>query len=268
MAYTRKRKYSSYMGGARVGRLQSRYQKRAVQKQMKRRRTVSFGSSVVNRVNQLYRMIETKESRGVTLTNVQLPHNNLYVLTANPLNTGNGTQDVMTGVGDRIGDRITIRGLKATFFLEGAISRSKVYFRVMLVKMAKGETLTRATLFTGSAANKMIDTVNTERFTILAQKTITVQPPSTAPASVDASGIGTIVSQNNITTGNRILKFWVPGTRFGRGGNMQYENAGTQPKFFDYRWVILAYDWYGTPQDVNNVGVINECFTKLYYKDA
>lgn len=265
MAY--KRKYSSISRGSRGGRMTSRYQKRAFARAGKKLRRAGY-ASVNNKVNTLYRMIETKESRGVTLTNIQLPHNNLYVITGNPLNTANGNQDPMTGVGDRIGDRITIRGLKATFFLEGAISRSKVYFRVMLVKMAKGETLNRGTLFTGNSTNKMIDTVNTERFTILAQKTITVQPPSTAPAGVDATGVGTIVSSNNITTGNRILKFWVPGYKFGKGGNITYENAATQPKFFDYRWVILAYDWYGTPQDVNNVGVINECFTKLYYKDA
>lgn len=232
------------------------------------KRTPYVRPALASRVNRLYSMIETKESRGVTLVNVALPHNNLYVLTANPLNTANGSQDPMTGVGDRIGDKITIRGLKAVFFLEGALQRSKVYFRVMLIKMAKGETLTRATLFAGNSANKMIDTINTERFTILAQKIITVQPPSTAPSGVDAAGIGTIVSNNNITTGNRILRFWIPGRKFGRGGNMTYENAATQPKFFDYRWCIVSYDWYGTPQDVNNVGLINECYTKLYYKDA
>lgn len=267
MAYTRKRKYSSYMSGARVGRMQSRYQRRAVQGVIKKARKAAI-STVAAKVNNLYRMIETKESRGITLVNIQLPHNNLYVVTANPLNTSNGTQDPMTGVGDRIGDRITVRGMKAVFFLEGAIQRSRVYFRVMLVKMAKGETLNRGTLFAGNSTNKMIDTVNTERFTILASKTITVTPPSTAPAAVDAAGIGTIVSSNNITTGSRILKFWVPGYKFGKGGNVTYENAATQPKFFDYRWVIVAYDWYGTPQDVNNVGVINECYSKLYYKDA
>lgn len=262
-----KRKYSGYPT-ARGGRMSRKYAGTFIKRLSRPGTRVLKRPKLVQRVDNLYRMIETKESRGVTLTNIQLPHNNLYVVALNPLNTANGSQDPMTGVGDRIGDKINIRGLRAVFFLEGALQRSKVYFRVMLVKMAKGETLNRGTLFAGNSTNKMIDTVNTERFTILASKTITVQPPSTAPSGVDAAGIGTIVSNNNITTGNRILKFWVPGNKFGRGGNITYENAATQPKFFDYRWVIVSYDWYGTPQDINNVGVINECYTKLYYKDA
>jgi hypothetical protein len=54
----------------------------------------------------------------------------------------------------------------------------------MLIKMAKGDTINRATLFKGAADNKMIDQLNTERYTVVAQKTLTVQPPNAAPSGV------------------------------------------------------------------------------------
>ena len=52
---------------------------------------------------------------------------------------------------------------------------------------------------------------------------------------------------NGIAT--KVIKMWVPGRKFGRGGNLQYENNSYQLKFFDYKVVMLAYDWFGTPQD-------------------
>ena len=48
-----------------------------------------------------------------------------------------------------------------------------------------------------------------------------------------------------------------------------YENASpNQVKFYDYRLCCVAYDWYGTPQDLNTVGFVNDGFVKIYYKDA
>lgn len=268
MPYKRKRSFYVQRGRAALLRHRLTPMGGTIWGAKRRRIAASRGRAVIQRVNNLYRMIETKESRPVSVVNLALAHNNVTVLSGNPLSTTNGTDDVMAGVGQRVGDRISIRGMKACFFVEGALQRSKVYFRLMLIKMAKGDTLTRGTLFTGIAANKMIDLVNTERFTIVAQKIITVTPPSTAPSGVDAAGIGTIVSNNNITTGNRIVKFWIPGNKFGKNGNIVYENGASQVKFFDYKWCIVAYDWYGTPQDVNNVGIVNEAYSRLYYKDA
>jgi hypothetical protein len=62
---------------------------------------------------------------------------------------------------------------------------------------------------------------------------------------------------------------WIPGTKFGHGGNIQYEStSGVQGKFYDYQICILAYYWFGTPQDANVVGNLNESITKLYFKDT
>jgi hypothetical protein len=86
------------------------------------------------------------------------------------------------------------------FFVEGAINRSKVYFRFMLVKMAKGDTLNRTNLFKGIAGNKMIDQINTERFTIVAQKIINVTPPNPGAASLTAL-TGGVISATRVGRG-------------------------------------------------------------------
>lgn len=224
-------------------------------------------NSVASRVNHLDRMIETKEGSN-TLVNAQLPHNNTYIWNVNPLFTTAGTGDPINGIGNRIGDKIALKGMAACFFVEGALGRSKVHFRIMLMKGPRGASFNRADVFKGMSSNKMIDQLNTEKYSILAQKRFNVSPPN-APADA----LNVVNGEVNQAlpagiTGNKIVKFWIPGRKFGKGGAISYENGSDNPKFYDYRWVVVAYDWYGTPQDLNTVGIINECWLKLYYKDA
>lgn len=229
-------------------------------------------------VGRLLKTIETKEGQWKTGVNIGLAHNNLTVIQAPgsgqpflnvfQINVGALDQDMSNGNGQRVGDEITVQSVKYQGFLEGALQRSKVYFRFMLVKCAKGDLPTRATLFKGNADNKMIDEINTERYTILASKIMNVTPPNPPPNTVSATGVaepGVLAG----VTGNRIFKVTIPGRKFGRNGVVKYENGSNhQVKFFDYVPVIVAYDWYGTPQDVNTVGRINEMYAKIRFKDA
>jgi len=64
------------------------------------------------------------------------------------------------------------------------------------------------------------------------------------------------------------MKVTIPGRKFGRSGVIRYENGSNQVKFFDYVPLFVVYDWYGTPQDINNVGRINELYAKIRFKDA
>lgn len=266
MPLTRKRKYSSYMSGARVGRMQSRYQKRAVQGVLKKARKAAF-ATVAHKVNNLYSMIETKESTQSVADNTNLTHNNIVYL-SNPFTVSQGTGDPMAGTGNRIGDRITVKGSLLKGFVECSLSRPKIFVRIMLIKYAKGDDPTRATLFKGDSGNKMIDQVNTDRYTILAQKIINVQTSNNAPSTIGAL-TGQVTAGTAAGIGTRTFKIWVPGYKFGKGGNVQFEDSsGSQPKFFSYRWLCFAYDWYGTPQDTNTVGQMNSCYSKLYFKDA
>jgi len=207
-----------------------------------------------------------------------LAHNNVTVVTDSVFGTAlncfriiAGTTDPMeANNGNRIGDQISIKGLLIRGMVENALARPKVFFRIMLLRGAKGETFDRSTIFKGACANKMLDQVNTERFSIVAQKIFTANASNVAASGVETplvSGAPLIATAGGV--GTKTFKFWIPGAKFGRNGNIQFENlSATQVKFYDYRLVIAVYDWYGTPQDINNVGKLNELYTKLYFKDA
>lgn len=231
--------------------------------------------NVRRRVGNLERMIETKEGCR-RVTGVQLSHNNLTVLNDadgnvfNPFISAQAAGDPMAAGGmNRIGDKITVKGLKLKFFVQAALDRSKVYIKFYLVRMAKGDTLDRTTFFKNACANKMIDQVNTERFTIIASKRVSLKSSNTVAANFSSiNGVPTSGTPAGLP-GSAILSMWIPGRKFGRGGNVQYENNSTsQLKFFDYRLCAVVYDWNVTPQDFNNVGYINDGYCKLYFKDA
>lgn len=229
--------------------------------------------STAQKVNKLYKMIETKETTQTSSANVSLAHNNVTIVQSggadlNIFKTYNNTDDPMAGVGSRIGDQISVRGVKIVAFMENALERSKVHYRMMLLRCPRGVVPSRTNLFKGDSGNKMIDAVNTERFTIVWGSTFNINvgnQPGNALLSSSGVPIQTITMAGQ---GTRVIKAWIPGMKFGRGGNLQYENGGVDVKFYDYKLVIVAYDWYGTPQDLNNVGKINELYTKVYYKDA
>jgi len=243
---------------------------------IKRRKLINQVSNLVRRVSTIDRSIETKEA-AYRITNVQLPHNNVTVFNNsagtvfNPFQMGQGAQDYMGLGGDRVGDKIQVKGLLFKFFVEASLGRSKCYFRFMLIKCAKGDTIDRGTLFKQVSGNKVIDQINTERFTIVSQKVLNVSAPNltalglTAPLTNGVPSTGTVAG----ITGNKIFTMYVPGKKFGRDGIVTYEHgSNTQVKFYDYRLCCVAYDWYGTPQDVNNVGFVNDGFVKIYFKDA
>jgi len=54
---------------------------------------------------------------------------------------------------------------------------SDVTFRLFVVRSAKGDTPTTVTLWQGASGNKMLDTFNTERFTILYSKYVKILAP-------------------------------------------------------------------------------------------
>lgn len=220
-------------------------------------------------------MIETKEGCR-RVTGVNLAHNNLTVCNDadgnvfNPFISAQNAGDPMAAGGmNRIGDQISVKGLKFRFFVQGDPQRSKVYIKFYLVRMAKGDTLDRSTFFKNACGNKMIDQINTERFTVIASKRVSLSASNAVAANYSTiTGVPTSATVAGIP-GTGILDLWVPGRRFGRNGRVQYENNSTsQVKFYDYRLCAVAYDWSATPQDVNNVGYINDGFVKIYFKDA
>lgn len=244
----------------------------------KRRRTGGLSAAVARQgrlVRQIWSTIETKEATRSTAASVGFYHNNVGVIQdsaggtfLNPFLITQGTADPMTGsAGARIGDTISVKGLLIKGFFENSLDRARVYYRFMLIKCAKGDTVDRTTLFKGDSANKMIDQVNTERFQIIAQKVFTIDCTNNAPHGLAVGGYPSTGTAAGI--GTRVFKMWIPGRKFGKYGRVQFENgAAQQLKFYDYKMCLVVYDWYGTPQDINIVGQINELYTKVYFKDA
>lgn len=235
----------------------------------------------INRVNNLYKMMETKELTWTTAANQALAHNQTTQLADSIGNSLNIFRCTIQGAGDpmdansgqRIGDQLTCKGVLIKGFFENALTRPKVFYRVMLLKGAKGDAFSRATIFKGDSNNKMMDQINTERYTVIAQKTFSITNSNPGSADVaTAAGVpttGATSQQWYGAIGTKMIKMWIPGYKFGNGGRIQYESGSvSQVKFFDYRVVVVVYDWYGTPQDINTVGRINELYTKTYFKDA
>jgi hypothetical protein len=224
------------------------------------------------------RNIETKESQeranfGTNIQNCQ--HNNILLLqnlqrgaVYNMFTNSNGAGDSMAAnLGQRIGDQIMLKGVSIKMMLENPVDRSNTHYRIMVIRGAKGETFDRNSLFKGKSDNKMLDVINNERFTVVAQKIVNLKAANGTANSITLVGQpGTSVHAGMAT---RLVSMWIPGSKFGKGGNIQYENASSsQVKFYDYRICILCYDWFGTPQDANTVGKVNDLISTLYFKDA
>ena len=203
--------------------------------------------SVVN--TMVARKLETKPSVRALGESLQISHNNFQIIENGNtfFRTENGTGDPMTGTGGRIGDEITLKGISFNMMIELDIRYSDVTFRIIVIKSAKGDTPTRSSLFRGLSDNKMLDKFNTERYTIVAQKFVQLKTPNAGTTGamgtrilplpiVPSTGFNANVDANSmISRATKIVKMYVPGTKFGRNGTLKYEDLSTTHlKFFDY----------------------------------
>lgn len=221
------------------------------------------------------RNVETKTSQETSTDGQEIFHNDMVQVTGNLLATVQGTDDSEVGRGDRIGDRITLKGVSLKFFLELNERYSDVTFRILVIRSARLDYPSRASLFNGESGNKMMDTIKKERFSVVAQKWVKIKAPnqSVNPAGQTGAGSGvyyqdTANFQPTLSRATRIVKMWIPGFKFAKGGHLQYEDASINTKFFDYTVQVYAYSNYSTLQDVYYVGRVNEFLSKMYYKDA
>lgn len=231
--------------------------------------------ALVNKV--LKSKIETKQSTTTITDGQEILHNNFLTLET-PLTMfelNNGTTDPMNSVGTRVGDEVTLKGISMKMMVELNERFSDVTFRFMVIKSAKGDGPTRANLFRGQSGNKMIDGINTERYTIVAQKIFKMKAPNAGTAGaantfVDPPGnYGFNSWDPKLSRATKILRVYIPGTKFARNGVLKYENgSATQLKFFDYTCVLYAYSNYTTSQDLVNIARVNDYIKTTYYTDA
>lgn len=269
----------------RADRQSSRHRHRAclLMPGIKRKRNRSFKRSrkrsklTVQRIvsRAINKNIETKHSVYSNLDGQEITHNNFIYLDSSLLKTTQGVTDpAATQVNNRIGDKITLKGVGIKMMLELNERFSDVTFRIMVIKAARGDPPNRANLFVGQSDNKMLDQFNKERFTVLYQKYVKMKAPGYAttggfvPLPV---GLGVNYARNDdqvMSRATRIVKFYVPGRRFVRSRIVQYDAGGDQPKFFDYHLLVYAYSNYSAFQDVPAVGRVNDFIKTVYYKDG
>lgn len=146
----------------------------------KKRKFTSLINAVVNR------HLETKTAVTTSADGLEIFHNNFVSLDSDIMQTTQGTSDpVTTNTLCRIGDKIHVKGVSMKLMLELNERYSDVTFRILVIKFAKGDTPTRTTLFNGISGNKMLDTLNTERYTIIAQKYIQMKAPNNGNRGTD-----------------------------------------------------------------------------------
>lgn len=215
--------------------------------------------------------IETKQANYTSTDGAECFHNNcVNLISPGLLATTQGVTDPTTDASAcRIGDRINLRGVKLRLMMELNERYSNVTCRLLVIKHAKGDPITRATLFNGLSGNKMLDTLNTERYTVLLSKYFKIKADNNGTdAATVVSGSGLYGNTPVYSRATKIVKCWIPGTKFSKSGIIMYENASSQTKFFDYSVVVYCYSNYSVLQDVYYVARVNDFNFTMYYKDA
>lgn len=225
----------------------------------------------------LFKNAETKQAQVSISDYQQIGHNNFITLDANILTTNQGVSDPSTGASqNRIGDEITLLKAKFCMMIELNERYSDVTYRILVVKSARGDIPSAATLFNGLSGNKMLDTINYERYSVLYQKWGKITAPSmglggTSAMNTTGSGIyGNAANPefNYLSRATKIIKFSIPGNAFYPNGIVKYDNAGTDGKFFDFKVLIYAYSNYSTSELLGfNVLAVNDYYHLLEYKD-
>lgn len=221
---------------------------------------------------------ETIKSVSTITDGQQIAHNSYISLADNLLTCSNGDDNPNnTNVSNRIGDQISLKGVSIKFMVELNERFSDVTFRLMVIKTSRDDNpVTSGNLWTGTSSNKMLDTVNTDRYDIMYQKYFKMKAPNPGSwgASVPAlpqAPAGLVDADENptLSRATKIVKCWIPGNKFSPNGVIQFQNAGARPKFFDYMCVLYAYSNYSTSDGLvaYNVARLNDVVTVSYYKD-
>jgi len=126
----------------------------------------------------LTRTLETKSGVQTFSDGLELGHNRINLYSSSILSTLNGTSDNEDASGRRIGDKITLSSVQVKGMVELNERYSDVSIKVMVIKSTKGDVPTDDNIWQGASTNKLLDTFNTERFTILKSKFIKLKAPN------------------------------------------------------------------------------------------
>lgn len=221
----------------------------------------------------LAKNLEIKNSCFSTTDGTEIGHNSFIILDNALLKTTQGIDSGNTNdTTNRIGDKINLKSIQLKMMVELNERYSDVTFRCLVIKSSKGDTITSSSLFNGLSSNKMLDTINTERYTILKQKwfKLTARNNGVVSGASSVPGYSQAGNLNEVSSrATKIIKFTLPYSKFSKSGIITYEDGTSQVKFFDYTVILYAYSNYSTSDLLGyNVGRLNDYIAVMKYTDA
>lgn len=189
-----------------------------------------------------------------TVENNQLYHNggaaSQYVWVPNLLSIGQGNSETA-----RDGDEIVAKGIRIALWLSNKSDRPNVMYRIIVVRCPPDQATATspANLFRGEVGNKMIDRINTDKYSIVYHKYI--QP---------FNGDYSLESGASFKEHSYMFKSYVNC----KNAKVKYSSDNGQvPKYQRdcYSLVVIAYDAYGT-LTTDNIASFTYS-TTMYFKD-
>jgi len=212
-------------------------------------------------------VLKTAETKyyDVADENVQLYHNNgTNSLPGNPAGLStlfNPWADISKGTGrqERIGDKITPRGMALKIWIANKLDRPNVMYRIILARLPKtlaGSAVTNSNVFAfqnanlGATGNLMISPLDSDRG---------IRP---LYDKVFNNQMGHSVSGVNLKECHMYKKLWIKSRK---ARNIVYDSAGQFIVNNPLIIYIIPYDSYGTVVTDN----IASCsyYARMYYKD-
>lgn len=184
----------------------------------------------------------------------ELYHNNSYQITSNLIDVTQGVQDQT----NRLGDEITLRGIKLYLKFEDKWDRSNTNFRIVVARCRQGIAGSLQLPTKVISGNKTFDPVDMEQLMkVHVNRTYRFGDKNTF---IDTTG-GAPTANNARTTHFR--KIWIPLNNVRYKFLNQNSNQGTA---YNIACWVAAYD-ASTELSTDNIGSI-QVIGELFFKDA
>jgi len=251
------------------------YKKKVYKKKATAKTTPAAVRAIVKK--ELRKVQEIKKSNSTSTDGVEVGHNGFVQLDQALLATSQGIQDPNTSFqNNRIGDEIVFKGIQIKMMLELNERYSDVSYRIMLVRSPRGDNPNTSGVFwNGLSGNKMLDTINTERYTILFSKWGKIKAGNfggqTASTGALLGGGLYDVGGTNVNLYSRQTKIesFNLSPKIMRLNKITYDGGSLTAKTYDYNLCIYAYSNYTTSDLLGfNVLRINDYVKTMYYTDS
>jgi len=188
--------------------------------------------------------------------NNNLYHNSQFIVNG-LLATTYGTGDDNSGLSAnnvRLGDAVIARGLSIKLWIANKLDRPNVMYKIIIFRYQSNDNPSDIFL-SQSTTNIMLRDFDTEKYSIIAQKTFNLQ--------VGVSNVASSVNSAGATSkeAHKYVKFYIPL----KNKQIRYNNNSQIPKFKNIGFMVAPYDSYGT-LTTDNIASFAYNY-KFYFKD-